>query len=108
MESLGVGNVERNFVVNTTTQLQETNCLQQKTIMMPFVVGRKKDFQRKHIVEVDAQVIVYNVGLRELRQQAEREEAMRSNLKTVRYPQSFQETLVAEGFVQGEGTPHCS
>jgi hypothetical protein len=36
--------VGRSFVVNTTTLLQERSYRQQKTTMMPFVVGMKRVF----------------------------------------------------------------
>ncbi len=57
VENLGVGNVGKSFAVNTMTRLQEINYRQQKTIMMPFVVGMNRGFQKKPIVLADAQVI---------------------------------------------------
>jgi hypothetical protein len=63
VESPGVGNVERNIVANTTTLKQGKNYLQQKTIMMPFVVGAKKDSSKKTIVGEAVQAIVHLDGL---------------------------------------------
>ncbi|NBN98355.1 MAG: hypothetical protein EBV19_03820 [Flavobacteriia bacterium] len=63
MESPGVGSVERNTVVSIMIQKQEKNYPQQKTIMMVYVVERKKDLNKKTIAEEAVQVIVRNVGL---------------------------------------------
>jgi hypothetical protein len=58
VENHGAGNVERNIVDNTMTPLQGRNFLQQKTIMISFVVGMKKVSKKMNIVEVVAQAIV--------------------------------------------------
>jgi hypothetical protein len=60
--SLGVGSVERNIVANTIILKQERNYPQQKTITMPFVVERKRDFLKKRIVEEGVQAIAQNAG----------------------------------------------
>jgi len=59
----GVGSVERNIVVNTTTLKQGKNYRQQKTITMPFVVETKKDLNKKTTVVEAVQVIVHLDGL---------------------------------------------
>jgi hypothetical protein len=63
VESPGVGSVERNIVVNTTTLKQGKNYRQQKTITMPFVVETKKDLNKKTTVVEAVQVIVHLDGL---------------------------------------------
>jgi hypothetical protein len=64
VENHGVGHVERSIVGNTMTPLQVKSYRQQKTIMMPFVVDRKRNLQKILIVGEDAQAIVENVGLK--------------------------------------------
>ena len=63
MESPGVGNVERNIVVNTIIQKQVKNYRQQKTITMVYVVEMKKDLNKKTIAVEVVQVIVHPDGL---------------------------------------------
>jgi hypothetical protein len=62
VENRGVGNVERNTVDNTMTPKQAKNSLQEKTIIMPFVVEQKRDLKKMNIVEAVAQAIVPLVG----------------------------------------------
>ena len=63
MANPGVGSAEKNIVVSIIIQKQEKNYPQQKTIMMVYVVEKKKDFLKKHIAVEAVQVIVRNVGL---------------------------------------------
>ncbi len=91
MVNRGVGSVEKSFVVNTTTQPQVRRYRQQKTTMMPFVVGLKKDFLNKPIVEVGAQDIVSNAGLRQ-------GEEVGAQQKTLRFQSSFQEMLAMRAY----------
>ena len=62
VEGHGVGTVGKNIVVSIMTQKQARNFLQQKTIMMPFVVDRKRDLSKNSSVLEDVQVIVLNDG----------------------------------------------
>jgi hypothetical protein len=58
----GAGIVEKSIVASTMTRKQARNFLQQKTIMMPFVVEEKKDLRKMNIVVEGVQDIVGTVG----------------------------------------------
>ena len=60
--NLGVGTAAKNSVVNIMTRKQVKNYRQQKTIMMPYAVGKKKDLQKQVIVEEAAQATVAAAG----------------------------------------------
>jgi|LauGreDrversion4_2_1035121.scaffolds.fasta_scaffold609014_2 hypothetical protein len=58
----GAGNVERNIARNTMIKNLGNAYPQQKTITIPFAVRKRKDSNKKTIVEVAIQVTVLDAG----------------------------------------------